>query len=160
MCIRDRYAEGIEGCREEFLSYRILYMGLHNMQIDLMMILKDTAGCRDHKAIVHVMRIVKAISNNNYSSLFKEYRNAPKVTKYLMNLFIDRLRIFALQTISMVYMTGVDLKYIADALAFESEKECREFVLRAGGVIGQNRLHCRPSIKNFKQCQILSQKIT
>lgn len=96
------YETGIKGHNEEFLGYRILYAGLHGMQIELMLILKKLT-LKDKQAVCvqHALKVVRALSDNNYFNLFKLYKQAPNMGGYLIDLFIDRLRVFALQAISV-----------------------------------------------------------
>ncbi len=95
------YNFGLHGHCEEFLAYRILYAGLHGMQIELMLILKKLT-LRDKKAecVQHALKVVRALSDNNYFALFRLYKQAPNMGGYLIDLFIERLRVFALQAIA------------------------------------------------------------
>lgn len=159
----DLYAAGFKGHREEFLGYRILYTGLHNMRLELTLILKKlTLKDKQNKAIKHALKVVNALDSNNYRIIFKEYKRAPNMSGYLMDLFIDRLRVFALQTISVAYVMGVEIKLVADDLAFDSVDKCSKFVTEAGGKINEKtgKLDCRESIKGFRASPILSKKIT
>jgi len=157
--LAELYKAGIKGCNEEFLAYRMLYLCLHNMNIDLMLLFKDAIAHKNHEAILFTRRVIQALVNNDYIVLFREYKSATRITKCLIDLFIDRLRVFALQTISTAYMTGINLNYITEALAFESEKQCKEFIIKAGGAITKNRLDCKTSLRNFMNCAILNKKI-
>eukprot|EP00826_Nyctotherus_ovalis_P003231 TRINITY_DN10650_c0_g1_i4.p1 TRINITY_DN10650_c0_g1~~TRINITY_DN10650_c0_g1_i4.p1 ORF type:complete len:230 (-),score=61.10 TRINITY_DN10650_c0_g1_i4:85-774(-) len=157
------YAAGCKGHREEFLAYRILYTGLHDMRLELTLILKKlTLREKQNGGIKHALRVVNALDSNNYRVVFKEYRRAPNMSGYLMDLFIERLRVFALQTISVAYMMGVDVKFVADELAFESVEKCSLFVVEAGGKTNEKtgKLDCKESIKGFRSSPILSKKIT
>jgi len=157
------YAAGYKGHHEEFLGYRILYTGLHNMRLELMLILKKlTLKEKQNKAIKHALRVVKALDNNNYRVIFKEYRRAPNMSAYLMDLFIDRLRVFALQTISVAYMMGVEVKLLAEELVFDSVEECSKFIIEAGGKVNEKtgKLDSKESIKGFRASPILTKKIT
>jgi hypothetical protein len=156
------YDAGFKGHQEEFLGYRIMYTGLHNMKLELMLILKKLSlKEKQNKAIKHALRVINALDNNNYRIVFKEYKSAPNMSAYLMDLFIDRLRVFALQTISIAYMMGVEIKLIADELGFDSIEQCTKFVTEAGGKINEKtgRLDSKESMKGFRASSILTKKI-
>ncbi len=96
------YNDGAKGHNEEFLGYRILYAGLHGMQVELMLILKKlTLKDKQAECVRHALGIIRALSDNNYFRMFKLYKQAPNMGSYLIDMFIDRLRVFALQAISV-----------------------------------------------------------
>jgi hypothetical protein len=98
----DMYNSGIKGHNDEFLAYRILYTALHHMQIELSNILKRlTLKEKQTDCVQHSLKVVKALSENNYYMVFKLYKQAPYMGAYLIDLFIDRLRVLALQTIAI-----------------------------------------------------------
>ena len=95
------YANGEKGHNEEFLAYRILYAGLHNMQLELAQILKKLSlKDKQTPCVQHALKLIKALSENHYHNLFRLYKQAPNMGAYLLDLFTERLRVFALQTIS------------------------------------------------------------
>ena len=159
----DLYNAGVKGHHEEFLGYGILYAGLHNMQIELTQILKKlTLKDKQNEAIKHALTVVKALGVHNYRELFKQYKKAPNMAGYLMDLFLDRLKVFALQSISMAYAAGLELEVVAEQLAFDSVDKCKEFIVKAGGKINETgkKLDCKESIKGLRSSSILTKKIT
>lgn len=96
------YNNGMKGHNEEFLGYRILYTALHQMQIELALILKKLAlKDKQSQCVQHALGVVKSLADNNYFKFFKLYKESPNMGAYLIDLFIDRIRVFALQPISV-----------------------------------------------------------
>ena len=157
------YVTGLKGHNEEFLAYRILYAGLHNMLLELTLIMKKlTLKDKQSKCIKHALRVVSALDCNNYRVIFKEYKRAPNMSGYLMDLFIDRYRVFALQTMAVSYFLGLDIKYITNELVFESDEKCKKFIIEAGGIVNEeaNKLNSKESLKGLRSSPILTKKIT
>ena len=58
-------------------------------------------------------------------------------------------------------MTGIDVVFLVDELAFESDAKCREFILAAGGRLdptGQ-RFESKLSLAPLRNSPLLSKKI-
>lgn len=164
------YNNGVKGHNDEFLAYRILYAALHQMQIELAYILKKlTLKDKQTKCVQHSLQIVKALSDDNFYSFFRLYKKAPNMGAYLIDLFIDRLRVLALQTISVTLYISIlilvspriEILVIAEILAFDNDKKCKEFLVSAGGKLNEegNKLNCKESIQGFKASPILTKKI-
>lgn len=51
----------------------------------------------------------------------------------LIDVFIDKLRIIALQKLTMGYLaTNIDLGYLSNLLAFDDAAQCEKFLLDQG----------------------------
>lgn len=60
--------------------------------------------CRKDECIKHALEVRIAWSLNNYHRFFKLYEKAPKMSGYLMDWFIDRVRKSALKLIIKAYV--------------------------------------------------------
>lgn len=51
-------------------------------------------------AIIHALKVREAISSWNYHIFFKLYLTAPNMGGYLMDFFVDRIRMLALKVMT------------------------------------------------------------
>ena len=85
----------------EFTAYLILYNVLQGDKVGTLKVLKDlTNKQKQESCILHSLSVRRAYADNNYVKLFKMFKNTPNMGAYLMELFIDRIRIKALIPIS------------------------------------------------------------
>ena len=47
-------------------------------------------------ALLHALKVRKALASGNYARFFKLYREAPNAGKHLMDVFIDKYRTLCL----------------------------------------------------------------
>lgn len=114
----------------EFLSYRILYM-LHTRNLTEIntVLVNLTPLLRIDPSIAHALSVRKAMACNNYPRLFKLYLEAPNMSGYLMDNFIDRERISALSTICRSYRPTFQLdESSAKLLGFGATVEFCDFL--------------------------------
>ena len=70
------------------------------MRVELPTILKGvTLKDKQNSFIQHSLKVRAAVDDNNYVSFFKLYLNAPNMGAYIMDSFVEKLRIQALLTI-------------------------------------------------------------
>jgi hypothetical protein len=99
------YESGLKGKETEFLSYRIIYMGLHKIKYDMEYILKKLNKDKKLKnslEISHALKMHKVLNDNNFFEFFKLYKISPNMSSYLIEPFLPRFRIKALQMMSVV----------------------------------------------------------
>ena len=74
---------------------------MQNLTLEASAILKDlTLRDKQNPAIQHALQIRRALIDNNYSRFFKLYRITPNMGAHLIQMFIHRIRVHALQVIS------------------------------------------------------------
>ncbi len=58
-------------------------------------------------------------------------------------------------------MTGIDVAYLVDELAFESDVKCREFIIAAGGLLDPTELRfdSKHSLAPLRASPLLAKKI-
>jgi len=99
------YESGLKGKETEFLSYRIIYMGLHKIKYDMEYILKKLNKDKKLKnslEISHALKMNKVLNDNNFFEFFKLYKISPNMSSYLIEPFLPRFRIKTLQMMSVV----------------------------------------------------------
>lgn len=114
----------------EFLAYRILYM-LHTRNLTEIntVLVNLTPAQRSDANIAHALAVRKSMACSNYPKLFRLYLEAPNMSGYLMDNFIDRERISALATVCKVYKPTLLLDQMsAKVLGFVDAEELKEFL--------------------------------
>ena len=140
----------------EFKAYRILYL-LHTCnQIDMSNVLATlTKAEKEDKAIQHALAVRSVLATRNYHRFFRLYVDCPNMGAYLMDSFIERERLFALEIICKAYISlnpvhytfgsiqltylvessyrvYIELRFLTDELGFESDGECAQFLTNHG----------------------------
>eukprot|EP00742_Colponemidia_sp_Colp-10_P003296 GILJ01003508.1.p1 GENE.GILJ01003508.1~~GILJ01003508.1.p1 ORF type:complete len:705 (+),score=142.09 GILJ01003508.1:72-2186(+) len=160
--LKELFRIGNQGHHMEFLSYRMLYYIFQNMRLDLDNLLREVTVKRIRDpAVTHALKVRAAIALGNYHQLFKLYLDSPNMSGHLMDIFIDRARMWALQIISKAYRPTVELEFLTKALAFDDVAECRKYLDTHGGVIpaGQTVLDCKLSCGPFAASPLMKKKL-
>lgn len=116
----------------EFLAYRILYM-LHTRNLTEIntVLVKLNAKQRLDPNIAHALSVRKAMACANYPRFFRLYMEAPNMSGYLMDSFVDRERISALAIICKGYRPTLTLDQdCAKVLGFGDVEELKDFLIR------------------------------
>lgn len=75
----------------------------------------------------------KALSTGNYSRFFKLYREAPNMAGSLIEIFIDKHRIFCLRMLCKAYIaTNIDTALLLKLLQFEAKESLLAFLNKIG----------------------------
>ena len=160
------YDKGIKGNFHEFFAYRILYTALYekNEMINIMALVNKKFPYKKKKRfpieIEHAVSTLKALNEVNYFSFFKLYNVAPNMGCYLIEPFLPRLRIKALQTIAYGYYSQIKLDYVREKLSFDNIDECVQFLEENNLKIGKNKdnisiLYCKDNIPTLNESPLL-----
>lgn len=96
--LKSLYKQGITGEVAEFTAYNILYYIYTKSTTDLNSCLTSlTKELLKDEVVQHALALRSACALCNYHSFFKLYLNAPKMTGYLIDLFISRERTEAMK---------------------------------------------------------------
>ncbi len=92
-----------------------------------------TADDKKHEFVSHALKIRDSLAQGNYGRFFKLYLNAPNMGRSLIDVFIDKIRIIALQKLAVGYLaTNIDLAFLTKLLAFDDAQQCEKFLLEQG----------------------------
>lgn len=131
-CLKALYNQGIPGEVAEFTAYNILYYIYTKEHSDLNSCLASIS--KELKAdadVHHALAVRSSLALSNYCSFFKLYTSAPKMSGYLMDLFVARERLDALKRILKAYRPTLDVSYFKSQLAFSSDELCRSWLEEA-----------------------------
>jgi len=127
--LRELYKQGLKGQRLEFLGYRILYLVYSRNRAELNATMAQlTDAERLDESVGHALQVRLAVSQGNYTRLFRLFHAAPKMGAYLMDHFIGRERVAAMVTLTRAYAPGFPLSLITRQLGFEADADAVAFL--------------------------------
>ena len=131
--VKSLYGQGIKGEVEEFTAYNILYYIYTKESSDLNSCLASLSKeLKADEVVHHALAVRSALAVCNFRSFFKLYASAPKMSGYLMDLFVPRIRLEALKRIIKSYRPHLALSYFASQLSFPNDDECRTWLEESG----------------------------
>lgn len=168
------------GNTDEFIAYRILYM-LHTKNVrgkyvantDLIKQLGELNGLDPGIAVAHALKVRSALANGDYPAFFELYHNAPNMSAYLMDQFVERERINTLFRLSRAFRPTLNINYVAKCCGFippdcDDQQLMRKHVwaakkwlLSQGVVFIDGMMDCKASlfILNQKLAEIASKGV-
>lgn len=76
---------------------------------------------KQDEVVSHALKLAKAWSNNNYHMFFKLYVSSPKMSPFIIDWFIERIRKSALKAIIKSYVCfSFHLLFVFSLLFFNS----------------------------------------
>jgi len=132
------YEEGLGTAagQREFTSYNILYnvgKGALNNVADLMRDL--TKEDYDDEFIAFALGVRAATAIGNFVGFFRLYANAPGHAAYVMDTFVDSVRLDALKVLLKGYAPTVPAVWVGPVLGYETVEEGVNFLEDHGCVI-------------------------
>ncbi|KAI8377456.1 SAC3/GANP/Nin1/mts3/eIF-3 p25 family-domain-containing protein [Radiomyces spectabilis] len=126
------YSLGLPGSISEFAAYRILYFIFSQNQSALNALIGEFA-MPDHKdkpddGIRHALEVRSAVAKKNYHRFFQLYLETPNMGGYLMDHFVLRERIEALQILCRGFKHGIPINYVEKELGFRTGSEVYKFL--------------------------------
>ncbi|KAI9821227.1 MAG: hypothetical protein M1827_003961 [Pycnora praestabilis] len=131
--LRALYSQNLGGHPAEFKAYRILYFIHTCNRTEMNDVLADlTPAEKDEMAVKHALDVRSALALGNYHKFFRLYLETPNMGAYLMDMFVVRERHAALANICRAYKPEVQIRFITEELAFESDGESVQFLVDNG----------------------------
>ncbi|KAG8185353.1 hypothetical protein JTE90_005480 [Oedothorax gibbosus] len=142
------FQEVNEGNRLEFTGYHILYTMFSESAIELKNLLADIKPEeKDDEVVSHALKMAKACSSNNYHRFFRLYLSAPKMSAFIVDWFIERIRKAALKAVIKSFRPNIPVSHIQSALAFPSMEDCVAFLTKLNLVfVDPGVINCKDSV--------------
>ncbi|OQR94485.1 leukocyte receptor cluster member 8 [Achlya hypogyna] len=135
------YDHGVAGHAREFLAYRILYCiyvclqakaDVNTGNLGMAKVLSKVAPAdREDPAVAHALDVREAVALNNFALFFHLYAAAPKMSGYIMDAYVDHVRLQALRIMCKAYQPSIPLAYVKAMLRLEG-KDGEAFVAESG----------------------------
>ena len=154
------FREGLPGKKTEFLAYRIVYYTFQNLYLHLEKCLKSLTKL-DNKApeIQHALAVKRALLQGNYHQVFLLRETAPNMGRCVIDIFLEKLRMFSLLKICKAYMPSVELSWVDQELGFNNYQDCVSFLESNGAAIQGGALLCKESLKGLNNSRIINPKV-
>lgn len=147
------YKEGYKGNYHEFISYRLITLRFSGNKSQFSKQLEELQG-EDFESpdIKFALKLVSCVTCGNTWKVFNMYKTGPKLVGYIFDLFILKLRVWALALFSRGFGEKMSVAEISERLAFNEEKECLKFLQETGGTLDDEKkfLILKESIENYK----------
>ena len=103
----------------EFLCYRILYYIYINNNSDAMKLIAQlTQVQKSDDDVKFAVNVFNAWCSRNYCQFFKLYLDAPKMSGYLMDSYVQRERNLSMKVMLKAYKPSVSVQKIAGLLGY------------------------------------------
>lgn len=113
--------------KNEFTGYFVLYLIFTEDHSGLQVLLRKLTQNSD-EVVVHALKVRKAWANCRYYELFKLYKNAPKMSKFIMVWFINRERKRAFKILIKAYRPNLPKSFVKSQLEFDKDEELDQFL--------------------------------
>lgn len=107
----------LNGHQDEFTAYRILYM-IHTLNKRDLVELISTLPAQPGSSTLHALQVRSALSSGSYLDFFRLYHQAPNMSGYLMDQFLERERFKTFLLLCKAYRPSLTIEFFATRLGF------------------------------------------
>jgi len=124
----------------EFLAYRILYYLFANSTSDLTRLMAELKPhtWRD-PAVAHALDVREAMALNDYRNFLRLYARVPNMGAYIMDLFVDKVRLSTLKIMCKAYRPTVLVEFLQKGLGFDDAVDCVLFLKEHSAVFSSDQ---------------------
>eukprot|EP00331_Platyophrya_macrostoma_P009607 CAMPEP_0176414136 /NCGR_PEP_ID=MMETSP0127-20121128/5093_1 /TAXON_ID=938130 /ORGANISM="Platyophrya macrostoma, Strain WH" /LENGTH=138 /DNA_ID=CAMNT_0017794007 /DNA_START=499 /DNA_END=915 /DNA_ORIENTATION=+ len=120
------------------------------MRMDLNKLLMNLTNKElEHEDVVYALNLRKSNEIGNVKKFFNLYKEGRHMCANLIDCFIDRLRIRALQILTKGFGEKSSITWISEMLAFKNEEECRKFLKETDAVLTEDG-ECLANKESYK----------
>ena len=132
----------------EFIAYRILYMLFTKNEADLTELISiqikknnslnslnslNSNSRNSRNSIVHAIETCYALNEMDFVKYIALYNSTPNMGKFILDLFLDEVRIAIMKMITKTFRPSVNMKVLREKLAFTSIVETKNWIELHGG---------------------------
>lgn len=126
----------------EMVGYRMLFM--MRTQQDMLektscLLARLTAAQRRHPDIAFATNVCTALMGKDYCTFFRLYDSAPKMAGYVMDFFVDRIRVEAFEAYIKAFQPEIAVDDLKSLLSFQKRKECFRWLREQGCVVSEDK---------------------
>jgi hypothetical protein len=141
--LHELYRSGITGNNAEFAAYKILHYLKWNRWNDVHLIdfidFQLPPAVRSHPAVQHAIQVRKSLAINSYVNFFRLYQETPNMGIYLLDSVANKMRRKSLNILIHAYRPKLEVELVNKLLAFDSLKECRQYLSSLNLVMDSDR---------------------
>ncbi|KAF6203459.1 hypothetical protein GE061_001790 [Apolygus lucorum] len=119
----------------EFKAYGILYFIFTKDFMELSTRLCSlTKEEKEDECVRHAVSLARAWMVGNHVRIFKLYKSAPKMSSYLIDLFVGRERLAYFKVIMKAYRPSIPLDFVKSELELDTDTDVDAFLTSVGNV--------------------------
>jgi len=114
------------------------------------------------KEIEFAMRLRSHFLSGNTKAFFQMYKSQFLLTRYLLDMFMHRIRISALKLITKSFGEKISAQYLTELLGFENIDKFTEFLTASKGIMSEDKQYLmnKESFKVYDDHAWMTSKLT
>ncbi|PRW59764.1 Leukocyte receptor cluster member 8 isoform A [Chlorella sorokiniana] len=105
----------------------------------------DAAAVADDRFVGHALAVCRAFLGNDFVNFLRLYESAPRMSPYLMDALLAKMRSKAYSTVLAAFQPSVPLSALAGWFGFTKKKEAAAFLREKGAVVVDGSLDVKAS---------------
>ncbi|GBF91233.1 hypothetical protein Rsub_03553 [Raphidocelis subcapitata] len=138
--LRRLYARGLPGNAPEFAAYGVLAAAAHGGRHLAHELAGLATGMLGEEPVQHAIEAARAARSGAYLRFVQLYATAPRMSPYLMDALLDRVRARGLRTMAVAYSPlPLPLEWVAAQMGFDSAGAAAEWAAGQGAAVDARR---------------------